>query len=141
MRGLGFILKIAHVLLLVGVAAAGPISDPRAVAFEGRVFKDEYSRFALSWPFSRASVRFKGSTRVSALLEDSGFDTVRPSSTISFSAGQTKRYKVTREEGLLKLTLEGLDPDVATAAVLTKLSESDDGEVLLYQFEIDNQGR
>ena len=118
---------VASCVLLLAVTVADHLSDPSAIYFEGRVFTDEYARHALSWPYSRAGVLLRGSTRVTAVLEDSGFDTTNPHSTVSFSAGSTKDFKVTREDGLLKLTLAGLDPDIAVAALLTKLSESDDG--------------
>ena len=79
---------------------------------------------------------------MTAVLQDSGFDTHNLPAAVSFSAGTTVRdYEATREEGLLKLTLRGLDRTRALTGVLTKLDESDDGEVLLFRFEIDMHGR
>ena len=122
-------------------AASSKSASASSISTEGRLYTDEYSRTALSWPYSRASVHFKGSSHVTAVLQDSGFDTHNLPAAVSFSAETVRDFEATREEGLLKLTLRGLDPTRSSRGVITKLDESDDGEILLLQFEIDMHGR
>ena len=122
-------------------SAEAVISHQSVISTEGRIFTDEWSRQALSWPYSRASMRFQGSSYVSAVLENSGFETSKPHAHLSFAAGSVKEYQASLQDGLLKLTVTGLDTSRPTVAVLTKLSESDEGEALLYRFEIDTGGR
>lgn len=122
-------------------AALTKSSSATSVSTEGRLYTDEWSRTALSWPNSRAGVRFQGSSWVTAVLEDSGFDTHNLPAAIAFVAGATKDYEAKHEEGLVKLTLRGLDRTREWTAVITKINESDDGEVLLLRFEVDMHGR
>ena len=137
------ILRLFLVIHVTASASAAPAksSSASSLSTEGRLYTDEWSRTALSWPNSRASVHFQGSSWVTAVLEDSGFDTHNPPAVIAFAAGITKDYEIKHEEGLLKLTLRGLDPTRAWMAVITKINESDDGEALLLRFEVEGHGR
>lgn len=132
-----------HVFCVTASASAASVklSSASSISTEGRVYTDEWSRKSLSWPYSRAGVRFQGSSWVTVVLEDSGFDTYNLPAAVAFVAGTTKDYETKHEEGMLKLTLRGLDPTRAWMAVITKINESDDGEVLLLRFEVDVHGR